>query len=165
MTDASTNAPQRSRCGFISGHEPLTEQQRRAFVDLACSEGWSEFHFGDNVGADEDAFWLLVESGGGGVLHAWLGATPVECRANLAERAPELGVVIHQRMQAVNRNLRIIDHADVLIVAIPASRGNRTIVQMALRQARSRQVERIIVIQPDGDTITELADDRHAGAA
>lgn len=126
------------RLGFTGSRHGMSNKQKKAFIQFIadCPETITEFHYGDCIGADEQAIMLLVELGGGGVLYshpATLSSTwDAQYRAHTATKWPELGIIEVPAMNPLSRNIVIVESCDLLL-ATPArdSRGTYHTIRYA----------------------------------
>lgn len=144
----------RLRGGFSGSRDGMTRSQKQAFIEWVARTPMSEWHYGCCRGADTEALWLLVELGGGGVIHAHpatLGPTwdaknvvlPTE------EDIEALGIVMHEPKHPLARNKDIVRSSDVLFAApAPTSRGTYATIDFARRM-------NIAVIEADAGVTDE----------
>jgi hypothetical protein len=104
------------RVGFTGNRHGMTLEQKRTFVNELSDLVVVEFHYGDCVGADDDAFWIC--RGVARVLHAHpatLGPEwDAQWQARTAERFPNDGIVEHPPLHPLKRNKMIVNSSDLL---------------------------------------------------
>ncbi len=95
----------------------MTPYQRGALAELMAETRAIEFHYGDCVGVDEQAFWMGVELGWGGVYHAHPATGTPEWIAKWCARTylnSAVGVEVHEAKHPLERNKDIVLSSDVL---------------------------------------------------
>lgn len=135
------------RLGFTGTQRGMTTAQREAFAGLVAREAPTEFHHGDCVGADEEAWAIVVQSCTTCETHAWQGNLP-------SKVAHTKSHVLHGPYNNFHRNGIIATVAQHL-VACPgeATEQLRSGTWSTVRRARKLN-RRITIIFPNG-TITE----------
>lgn len=141
------------RVGITGTRQGFTSAQRTWFVDQAATVRMREWHYGDCVGVDVEAFGLLLELGAGGVFHAWPGAVRDEFKAGTIRDAGMLGIVVHDVLPPLERNQQIVNHVDELW-AFPAEMTEqlRSGTWATIRRARKHPTCALTVVLPDGST-------------
>lgn len=127
--------------GFTGTRAELPREQWNTLsATLADRNLGEQFHSGQCVGADEEAHHLAVAYGYR--THVW---PPI----NRKFRAHYKGDVMHTAMTYGNRNLAIVQHADILIACPPGAEQDwpRSGTWMTVRIARKLGVPRIIIRQ------------------
>lgn len=146
------------RLGFTGSRHGMSDAQKKAFIDIASSGKWHEFHYGDCVGADEEALWLLVELGGA-ILHSHPAHLNTEWdsiwRANTASKYPELRIIEHKAKHPLERNKDIVTKSDHL-VGCPSSDNpfDRSGTWSTIRFARSLS-DNFTCILPNGRVLLD----------
>lgn len=139
--------------GFTGSRHGMTPEQRKVFIDIFSSGKSTEFHYGDCVGADEEALMLLIELGGG-VLYSHPATIFLDWdkrwRANTADKYPELGITQLPAKHPLERNKDIVRQSDYL-VACPSSDNpfTKSGTWSTIRYARSLS-DNFTVILPNG---------------
>lgn len=129
--------------GFTGTQLGMTETQQAALKDYLRVRQVDRFHHGDCVGADEQAHDIARSLRIDVVLHP---------PTSQSKRAFCKAQYIEPQRPYLDRNLHIVDAADLLI-ACPSRRQPilRSGTWATIRQARRRNV-RVLVIYPDGET-------------
>ena len=128
----------RVEVAFIGTRLGMTSNQKKAFIDFLCSNRLSEFHQGCSIGADSEAFWLWAEIGNG-VGHCWPTYVDNQLTTFLTKEDIETyGLVIHDRMLMLERNLEMVEWCRILVVAEHESYSTASI-QYAINYALSKK--------------------------
>lgn len=143
------------RVGFTGSRHGMTPAQMAVLgSELGELRSALEFHYGDCVGADEEALHLAARCGG--IYHAhpatlnriWDG----KWRADTALRYPELSIIQHEAKHPVVRNQDIVNAVD-LMFACPQEPSSvlRSGTWSTIRFVRAQRVP-LVIIYPDGST-------------
>jgi hypothetical protein len=150
------------RLGFTGSRTGMSALQTVAFLDFVADSptGFSEFHYGDCVGADEEAFNLLYQLGAGGVFHCHPPIKEAH-RAHTEVHADTLGMVVHPASDYLQRDRSIVNSSDVLI-GTPASDTRTGGTWYTLDYAIMQNRIPVVIISADGSVLRiEVSHDVH----
>lgn len=135
--------------GFTGTQKGMTSKQALVLKELMRSEGVTEFHHGDCIGADERADSIAHELKCEVVIHPPInGSKRAHC-----ENAKK----VHEPKDYLVRNKDIVNDSSILFAtpgeASPVLRsGTWSTVRYASKQV-GKNNKRIFVIRPDGEVI------------
>ena len=137
------------RVGVSGSRHGFTGKQSKVFIDMACEHVMEEFHYGDCQGVDTEALWLLVECGGGGVLHSHPATMNPDWDAlwvaHTASLYPELGIVEHQAKHPLARNRDIVAAIDELW-AFPENDSGRGGTWYTINRALKSGIATVVIL-------------------
>lgn len=131
------------RVAITGSRHGLSDGQRARLIDLICEAPISEFHYGDCKGVDEEAFWLCVELGSGGVMHAHPATLnpkwDAQWRAHTTDHSDMVGIITHEPKHPLARNQDMVDAADI-VWAFPENDSGTGGTWFTINYARARGV-------------------------
>jgi hypothetical protein len=140
------------RVGFTGNRHGMTLEQKRTFVNELSDLDVTEFHHGDCVGSDLEAFQLLLGLGLSGVVQSHPATMGPEWdarwKAHTANYFPE--VFEHKPLHPLKRNKVIVNSSD-LLYACPEQfeeklrSGTWSTVRYAVANGKS-----VRIVFPDG---------------
>ena len=140
------------KVGFTGTRDGMTDEQRRAFIRWVKTAGVTEFHYGVCIGADEDAWDVMVSGPDLGFTRPRTVAHPPSNLVLASQSTMMFDDEIRPTVPYAVRNQNIVDASELLLATPKQEEELRSGTWLTIRYARKKK-KPIVIFWPDG-TIT-----------
>lgn len=135
--------------GFTGTRKGMTSIQREIVRSLVESEAPKMAHHGDCLGADAEFNEICADIG----IPTWLHPCNIDSQRAFCQRGVRY---IEQAKPPLDRNHDIVDKSD-MVIATPGTQHEipRSGTWATIRYARKSKGKNLVIVLPDGETLTK----------